>query len=131
MVYDTIKNSTLARSLADTVGDFSDVVRTEMRLAAAELSDKAKHAALAGVWMAIAGVFWLLTLAVIAEAIIFAIASEGLALHWACLIVAAGLAIIGAIAFFGGRSAAQPDMLPTRAIRQMNETIRTAKEQFS
>lgn len=131
MAYEAIRKSTLSRTLADALADLSDLVRTELRLANAEFSEKVKGVVRASVWMVIAAVLGLLALAALVEAIIFALASTGLAMHWSCLIVAAGLAVLGLIAFAGGRSAAGEGALPTRSIRQINESIRTAKEQLT
>lgn len=127
---DAIRGSTLTRALADVLGDLSELMRTEFRLARAELTDKATDVLRAGLWIAIAALLWLFAAMLVIEAIVFGIASTGLALHWSCLVVGAGLAVIGALAFAGGR-AARGDVVPARSIRQMNESIRTAKEQLT
>jgi hypothetical protein len=67
----------------------------------------------------------------IVEAVVFAIASYGLALHWACLLVAAVLAAAGAAVFYHGRSLADEELLPTRTVRQVTRDIDTAKEQLT
>jgi Putative Actinobacterial Holin-X, holin superfamily III len=67
----------------------------------------------------------------VVEAAVFAIASFGLALHWACLVVAAVLAAAAIAAFSYGRSAMDDDLIPKRSVRQISQDIRTAKEQLT
>ena len=68
---------------------------------------------------------------IVLQAIILAIASYGIAVNWSCLIVAAGLAVLAAIAFLKGRADAQEDLTPGRAIHQIKRDISTAKEQLT
>lgn len=128
---DAIRKSALTRTLADVLGDLSELMRTELRLARAELTEKLMGVVSAVAWMGAAGVLWLLTAMLAVEALVFGIASFGLALHWSCLVVAAALAVLGLVAFAFGRSAVHGDVLPTRSIRQINESIKTAKEQLT
>jgi len=128
---DAIRKSALTRTLADVLGDLSELMRTELRLARAELTEKLTSVVSAVAWMGVAGVLWILTAMLAVEALVFGIASFGLALHWSCLVVAAALGVLGLVAFAVGRSAVQGDVLPTRSIRQINESIKTAKEQLT
>jgi uncharacterized membrane protein YqjE len=128
---DAIRKSALTRTLADVLGDLSELMRTELRLARAELTEKLTSVVSAVAWMGVAGVLWILTAMLAVEALVFGIASFGLALHWSCLVVAAALAVLGLVAFAFGRSAVHGDVLPTRSIRQINESIKTAKEQLT
>jgi hypothetical protein len=68
---------------------------------------------------------------ILLQAVIFAIASYGIAMHWACLIVAAGLAAVSAVCFFQGRANAQQELTPHRTIHQIKRDISTAKEQLT
>lgn len=52
-------------------------------------------------------------------------------MHWSCLIVAGGLAVIAAIAFAKGRADAREDLRPERTINQIKRDISTAKEQLT
>ena len=58
--------ATLDRSFADVlqdiVGNMQEIVRSEVRLAKAELSDEARKAKPAGLWMGIGAVFSVLAL---------------------------------------------------------------------
>jgi len=126
-----LKNQALPRALSDVVADLADLFQKELRLAKAELSEKLWTKARAGVWMAVAAFFGLLAVVLIVQAAVFAVATFGFALHWACLIVAAGLAAVGAAAFVKGRADASEDLTPNRTIHQVKQDIAIAKEQLS
>ena len=131
MAHDSIRDTALVHTLADVLGDVSDLVQKEIRLARAELAEKVTSGMQASLWMVVAGFLGLVAALLVIEAIVFALASLGLALYWACLLVAAVLAAGGAGAFAYGRSAVRQMLVPARGIRQINEDIRTAKEQLS
>ncbi len=80
--------------------------------------------------MAATGVLAPVALLLLVEAAVFAIASFDIALHWACLMVAAVIGALAVIAFFKGRSDAREEMAPTRTIEQVKRDISTAKEQL-
>ena len=131
MADDTIRNSTLARTLADVLADLSDLVQKEIRLARAEFTAKIGDGVQAGLWMLIAALLGFVAALLVIEAMVFALASFGIALHWACLLVAGVLALCGVAAFAYGRSAAHEILVPMRGTRQINEDIKTIKEQLS
>jgi Putative Actinobacterial Holin-X, holin superfamily III len=131
MAHDHLNNSTLARSLSDVIGDLSDLLQKEMRLARAEISAKLSSKLQASVWMAAAGLLWLLAGLLVVQGLVFGIASFGLALHWSCLIVAAVLGACGAMAYFTGRAKAQEGLMPERTIDQIRQDLSTTKEQLS
>jgi uncharacterized membrane protein len=131
MAYERIKSATLPHALSEVMGDLSDLFQKEIRLAKAELSARVAEKLSAGIWMAVAGVVSLFAILILLEAIIFAISSFGLALHWSCLIVAGALLAIAAAAFFKGRAQAQETLAPTRTIEQVRRDISTAKEQLT
>src|SRR6188474_1924164 len=95
MAYEELKQSSLASSISATLAGFSDLFQKELRLARAEMSEKLSAKVRAGVWMMAAGLFGLIALLLLIQAAVFGIASFGIALHWACLIVAG---VIGAAA---------------------------------
>ena len=131
MAYEQLKSSTLTRSLSDVIADLSELFQKEMRLARAEMYAKISTKLQAGVWMGAAGLLGLIALLVLIEALVFGIASFGLALHWSCLIVAAVLGAGAAAAFFRGRANAQEELTPTRTINQITQDIATTKEKLS
>jgi len=131
MAYERLRNSGLTQALSDLFGDLGDLVQKEIQLAKAEITDKITSRLRASVWMVAAGFFGLIAALLVVEAAVFALASLGLELHWACLLVAAVLAAAGAAAFYHGRSVAESELLPTRSVRQITQDIKTAKEQLT
>jgi len=131
MAHDVLRNSGLIRALTDLLADLSDLVQKEIRLARAEVTEKISARLQASRWMVAAGLLGLIAALLIVEAAVLAIASYGLALHWACLLVAAILAAAGAAVFYHGRSLADEELLPTRSFQQVARDIETAKEQLT
>jgi hypothetical protein len=131
MALERLQNSALTRAFTDLLGDLGDLVQKEMHLAKAEVTEKITSRMRASVWMVAAGVLALIAGLLVVEAAVFAIASFGLALHWACLVVAAVLAAAAIAAFSYGRSAMDDDLIPKRSVRQISQDIRTAKEQLT
>ena len=131
MAYERLRNSGLTQALSDLFGDLGDLVQKEIQLAKAEITDKITSRLRASVWMVSAGFLGLIAALLVVEAAVFALASLGLELHWACLLVAALLAAAGAAAFYHGRSVAESELLPTRTVRQVTQDIKTAKEQLT
>ena len=131
MAYERLRNSGLTQALSDLFGDLGHLVQKEIQLAKAEITDKITSRLRASVWMVSAGFLGLIAALLVVEAAVFALASLGLELHWACLLVAAVLAAAGAAAFYHGRSVAETELLPTRSVRQITQDIKTAKEQLT
>jgi hypothetical protein len=131
MPADNLKNSTLTRALSDAVADVADLFQKEMRLARAEVVDKVSTRLRAGAWMAAAGGLGLIAVLLVVQALVFGVASFGIALHWSCLIVAALFAVGAAGTFLWGRAASQDPLAPTRTIAQIKRDIATTKEQLT
>jgi|SRR2546423_15714980 Putative Actinobacterial Holin-X, holin superfamily III len=131
MAHERLKNATLPHAVSEVVADVADLFQKELRLAKAEISSKISIKLHAGIWMSAAGVLGLIAAFILLQAIIFAIASYGIAMHWACLIVAVGLAALAALSFFKGRADAQEELTPDRTIHQIKRDISTAKEQLT
>ena len=129
MAHESIRDSGLVRAATDLFADMSDLIQKEIRLARAEIVHRLTLGVKGGVWMAVAGVIGFLAVIFVLEGIVFGIASTGIAVHWACLIVAAALFVIAAAAFFSGRSQAEAEFAP-RTSRQLGATLRTAMEQL-
>ena len=128
---DRVKDTALPRALSDVVSDVVDLFQKELRLARTELSEKLSNKLRAGIWMSASAAFGAAAALLILQALVFAIASYGIAMHWACLIVAAALAALGGFAFAMGRADAVEDLTPTRTIHQVKQDFATAKEQLS
>ena len=131
MAYEQFKQSSLAASLSATLAGFGDLFQKELRLARAEMSEKLSAKMRGGVWIAVAGLLALIALLLVLQAAVFAIASFGIALHWACLIVAGVIGAGAAAAYYRGRADAQEDLIPTRTINQIKRDIATTKEQLT
>jgi len=121
----------MVRAMTDLLADVSDLVQKEVRLARTELSEKISAKLQGSGWMAAAGVLALIALLLLVEAAVFAIASYGLALYWACLLVAGIIAAAAAAVFYHGRSLAEQELVPTRSVRQIKQDIEIAKEQLT
>ena len=106
-------------------------VAQELKAVGAEVTEKITSRLKASIWMVGAGLLALIAGLLVVEAAVFAIASFGLALHWACLVVAGVLAAGALAAFYYGRSVADDDLLPKRSARQISQDIRTTKEQLT
>jgi len=130
MAYEHLKDSALPRALSEVVGDLADLFQKEMRLARAELSSKLSLKIRGGIWMACAGALGAVAALLVIEAIVFGIASFGIAMHWSCLIVAAALAIAGGGAYAAGRGALAAELTPSRTINQIKQDVNTAREQI-
>lgn len=131
MAYERLRNAPLTRTLTDVLGDLSDLVQKEVRLASAEIKQTIATGVQASVWMMIAGLLGVLAGLLVVGAIVFGIASFGIALHWSCLIVAVALAVAAAAAFAYGRSLTNDKLMPTRSLRQINEAVTATKEQLT
>jgi L-asparagine transporter-like permease len=82
------------------------------------------------VWTIAAAFLFLLTAILVIEAAVFGIASAGIEVHWACLMVAAVLAVIGVALIFYSRQLVRNALLPERSVRQVNKDISVVKEQL-
>ena len=131
MAHESLRNSGLTQALTDLLADLANLLRKELQLAKTEITEKIVSRLRASVWMVVAGVLGMIAVLLLLEAVVFAIASFGIALHWSCLLVAAVLAAAAAAAFFQGRAAAQDELLPTRTAKQISQDIKTAKEQLT
>ena len=129
MAHESPRDSGLVRAVTDLFADLSDLIEKEIRLARAEIVHRLTLGVRGGVWMAVAGVLGFLAVIFVLEGAVLAIASTGIALYWACFMVAAALLLIAAGAFISGRSQAEAEFAP-RTARQLGATLRTAKEQL-
>jgi uncharacterized membrane protein YqjE len=121
----------VTRAIADLWADLSDLLHKEIRLASAEITENIASRLQSTIWMAVAGLIGFVAVLVVVEAAVFAVASFGIALYWACLMVAAVLIAAAAAAFFHGHSLAERDLTPTRSVRQIAKDIQTIKEQLT
>jgi putative superfamily III holin-X len=129
---DDTRNAALTRALSDAVADLADLLQKEVALARAEIAAKLSNKLRAGAWIAAAAGLGFMAAFLIAQAAVFGIAAAtGLALHWACLIVAGLLGAAAFAAYAVAKAGAEEDVTPHRTIRQMKQDIAAAKEQFT
>jgi hypothetical protein len=123
--------SVLLHTIAKLVGDAMDLVQREIALARAEITAKVVEQLESAAWLAVAGLLGFVVLLLIAQAAVFGLIAVGVAPAWACVLVAIAAAILAAAAFVHGRSPARATTRPSRSLHQINEDIRTIKEQLS
>ena len=131
MAADRLRDLMLPNAFSNVLSDFADLFQKELQLAKAEFSSKLTTKLRGGVWMLAASALFLLAGAVFSEALVIWITTFGIALHVACLIVAAVLLVLASVAFIAGRGDVVEDLTPTRSIHHIKEDIRTTKEQLS
>ena len=131
MDHDRLRNSGLVQAVTDLFADLADLLQKELQLAKTEITEKIVSRLRATVWMVVAGVLATVAMLLLVEAAVFGIASFGIALHWACLIVAGVLLLIAAAAFFHGRAVAGGELMPNRTAKQISQDIKTAREQLT
>jgi Flp pilus assembly protein TadB len=128
MAREGLRQSNLPETFSQVLGDLADLFRKELRLARAELSSNASAKLRGGIWLGLAGVFGLASLALILGALVAWIT---VSLHVAFLIVAAGVGLLAVAAYFAGQKDAQADLTPSRTISQMKRDIEITKEQLT
>ncbi len=131
MARERLRQSSLPEVLSDVLGDFADLFRKEIRLARAELSLNISAKVRGAVWLGVAGLLGLLALTSLLGAMVAWITTFAVSLHIAFLIVAAGVALLAAFAYFAGRGAIQAELTPSRTISQLKQDIETTKEQLT
>ena len=124
-------NPSLPEALSEVLSDFADLFRKELRLARAELSSNLSVKVRGGIWLGLAGLLVLRFFALILGALVAWITTFNVSLHFAFLIVAAGVALLAMFAYFAGRNEARLDLTPSRTIRQVKRGIETTKEQLT
>jgi uncharacterized membrane protein YqjE len=130
MAHEHLRSSTIVRALADVVGDVSELLQKEVQLARAELSANLSAKLHGGLWMGVAAALIGLALVLCLQALVFVLASYGVALHWSFLIVAGGTAVLAALAFAIGRAGAERSVMPERTIHQLQQDVKLSKEQL-
>jgi hypothetical protein len=101
------RHSALSHAVGDVLLDVSDLVQKELRFARAELTSNLNAVVWKAAGIIVAAVFALVALLALTEAAIFALASEGIPLHFACL-VAGGAAAVIAVTHTRQAAAAHP-----------------------
>lgn len=124
-------DESLGQIVSEIAGDMSTLVRQEIALAKAEVTEDAKRAGKAGGMFAGAGLAgWMLVLFA-SMAAMWAL-GEVMALGWAALIVAAIWAVIAAVLAMRGRQEMrQVSPKPERTVETLKEDVQWAKSRSS
>jgi VIT1/CCC1 family predicted Fe2+/Mn2+ transporter len=115
---------------SEVLNDFADLLRKELNLARAELSSNMSAKLSGTIWLSLAGVLALAALALLLGAVVAWITTFEISLHVAFMMVAAGVAVLAAFAYFAGRTKAKRELAPRRTINQVEQDIETIKEQL-
>jgi uncharacterized membrane protein YqjE len=122
----------LAALLTQIVSDLSFLLQTEIRLAKAELSDKASQVANGGIFIGIGAVSLLAGLFILLMAAVRWLEVAGLADRWGYLLVGVVAVGIGvALALKGVNSFKPSALVPDRTVEQLKADYTVAKEHVS
>jgi uncharacterized membrane protein YqjE len=125
------KDTALPRALTDLFSDAADLFQKELRLARVEMQERLATVLGGSACVMAALVLGGIAVLVLVEGIVFAIAARGVPAHWACVIVAAALALIAIAVFFWGKASLDSGLLPRRALAETRKDIQVVKEQLS
>jgi Flp pilus assembly protein TadB len=118
----------LGEIVQDILRDVQEVMRSELRLARAEMTDKAKQAGKAGGLLGVAAVAILMGLACLTAAAIAALALA-MPVWLAALIVGVLLGCIGGAAYAGGRARLRRvKPVPERTAQTIKDDVEWAKQ---
>jgi len=117
--------------LGDAMGHVSSLVRNEVDLARAEISENAKKAAIAIGMLVGAVVIALTALNVLSAALVAALTEAGIEAGWAALIVGGVLAVISFIMVSKGtKDLKATNLAPTRSARNVKRDAEVIKETY-
>ena len=126
MTHEPFERSATLRLIATAFSDLADLLRKEIALASAEISERISATIRGAVLFAVAGVLAFIGVLIAAAGVVLVIASTGLALFWSCFIVAAALLILAGVLALVGKGSI--GLTPHRSLRQVQKDISIAKE---
>jgi hypothetical protein len=123
-------NRSVPEIIADLLGQVTSLFRKEMQLARTEMSEKVGQAVM-GVAMIMAGAVLLIpALVILLQAGVSALVAQGMAAHWAALIVGGLTLLIGVVlAWIGMNRLKAENLTPKRTIEQFSRDAAVAKDQ--
>jgi high-affinity Fe2+/Pb2+ permease len=131
MAQQPVKDSdpTIGRLVSEASRDLSSLMRNEIRLAKSEIQISIKAGGLGVAFLAVAGFFGLMSLIMLSVAAAFFIHwnGDGLALHWAFLIVFGFYLLVAGILALVGLRKVKKVRAPQKAIAQAQETKQILK----
>ncbi|WP_299682188.1 phage holin family protein [uncultured Roseobacter sp.] len=124
-------NKSAGGLLTDVMANVSGLVRNEVDLARAEISENATKAAVAVGLIAGAAIIALVALNVLAAALVAALTEAGLDAGWSALIVGAALGIIAFVLINKGVNDLKLSSLaPTRTVKNVQRDAAAVKEAY-
>lgn len=127
MANESLADSRLVSALRHLLADGADLARKELRLARAEIAAAVGEKLSAGVWMAVAAFLLIVASLLLVQALVFAIASFGIALHWSCLIAAAILVAIAGGCFLYAKTRLRGPIIPERTVARIEKDIQALR----
>lgn len=125
-------NKSAGGLLSDVMANVSALVRSEVDLARAEMSENANRAGVALGMIAGAAIIALVALNVLAAALVTALAEAGLNAGWAAMIVGLALAAIAFVMMNKGASDLKLSSLaPTRTAKNVRRDATSIKETYN
>ncbi|WP_299741053.1 phage holin family protein [uncultured Roseobacter sp.] len=124
-------NKSAGGLLTDVMANVSGLVRNEVDLARAEISENATKAAVAVGLIAGSAIIALVSLNVLAAALVAALTEAGLDAGWSALIVGAALGIIAFVLINKGVNDLKLSSLaPTRTVKNVQRDAAAVKEAY-
>jgi apolipoprotein N-acyltransferase len=119
---------TMGTLLGDAINQLTRLVRGEIALARAEVTQSVKQAGMGVALLAIAGILALVALNVLAAALVAALAPF-MGAGWSALLVGVVILVVAGLLVLSGLAALKPENLtPTRTIRNVQADAQTIKE---
>jgi hypothetical protein len=123
-------NRSLPELFGNLVSQLSTLFRKEVQLARAEMGEKVGQATGSVALLAAGGVLLLAALIILLEAVVAFVASFGVPVPWARLIVAVVVALVGYALVRSGMSGLKAsNLVPNRTVEQLSRDAAVAKEQ--
>ncbi|WP_299971066.1 phage holin family protein [uncultured Roseobacter sp.] len=128
---DDTTNKSAGSILADAMANVSGLVRNEVDLARAEISENVTKAGVAVGLIAGAAIIALVALNVLAAALVAALTEAGLDAAWSALIVGAALGVIAFVLINKGVNDLKLSSLaPTRTVKNVQRDAAAVKEAY-
>ena len=124
-------NKSAGTLLSEAMNNVSGLVRNEVDLARAEISENVNKAGVAVGLIAGAGIIALVALNVLAAALVAALTEAGIDAGWSALIVGAGLGIVAfALMSKGLNDLKLSSLAPTRTVKNVQRDAAAVKEAY-
>lgn len=129
---DANQNRSAGNLLSDAMGSVSSLIRNEVDLARAEISENATKAGVAIGLIAVAAITALVALNVLAAALVAALTEAGIAAGWSALIVGV---VLGGVAFFlmtkGVNDLKVSNLAPMRTAKNVKRDAAAVKDAYN